>query len=102
MGAHPFVELHINLASHLKNIIQDDFSAQSSQNSLETIEDFLDDQKPFHEVLRLLSLYSIVNGGIKQKQLDQLKRYIMQSYGYEHMLTLCNLEKCGLLRYQSQ
>jgi hypothetical protein len=111
--AHPFVETHINLASHLKTIINDDYyraqlrieddvTAQSSQNSLETIEDFLDDQKPFDEVMRLLCLYSIVNGGIKQKQLDSLKRYIIQSYGYEHMLTLCNLEKCGLLRYQSQ
>lgn len=108
---HPLVEVHINLAHHLKSAIQDDdcrnqlrieddITAQSSQASLESIEDLLDDQKPFHEVMRLLCLYSLVNSGIKQKQLDQIKRYVVQAYGYEHMLTLCNLEKCGLLRYQ--
>mmetsp|Transcript_58470 Transcript_58470/g.163033 ORF Transcript_58470/g.163033 Transcript_58470/m.163033 type:complete len:644 (-) Transcript_58470:14-1945(-) len=109
-STHSQIETHINLAHHLKNIIQDDeyrnqlrieddITAQSSQNSLDLIEDYLDDQKPFHEVLRLLCLYSLVNNGIKQKQLDQIKRSIIQSYGYEHLLTLCNLERVGLLRY---
>lgn len=109
-SAHPLLEMHINLATHLSGVIQDeayraqlkiedDITAQSSQNILESLEDYTDDQKPLHEVLRLLCLYSLVNNGVKVKQLDQLKRYILQSYGYKHLLTLSNMEKTGLLRY---
>jgi len=109
-SAHPLLEIHINLAHDLRDAIQsedyradlrleDEITAQSSQSSLETIENFIDDQKPLHEVLRLLCLYSLVNNGVKPKQLDQLKRGIVQSYGYKHLLTLCNLEKVGMLRY---
>lgn len=109
-AAHPLLELHINLAHNLMDVIrqedfrmllklEDDIAAQSSQTSLETIEDMVDDQRPFHEVLRLLCLYSLVNNGVKAKQLDQLKRSIIQSYGYEHLLTLCNMERVGILRY---
>jgi len=108
---HPLVEVHINLAQDLRNKIQsedyrqhlkleDDITAQSSQSPLESIEDWIDDQKPFHEVMRLLCLYSLVNSGVKAKQYDQIKRSIIQSYGYEHLLTLCNMERVGILRYQ--
>merc|ERR1712050_550769 len=107
-SAHPLLEIHINLARHLREAIsteeyrshlrlEDDITL-SSQASLESIEDAIDDQKPFHDVLRLLCLYSLVNNGVKSKQLDQLKRNIIRSYGYEHLLTLCNMERVGLLR----
>merc|ERR1712060_338644 len=52
----------------------------------------MDDQRPFHEVMRLLCLFSLAN--------NRIKRYILQSYGYEHLITLNNLDKVGLLRYQ--
>ncbi|CAE8601298.1 unnamed protein product, partial [Polarella glacialis] len=77
-SAHPVVEIHINLAHDLKDAIQtedykqllkleDDITAQStaSQSCLDSIEDLMDDQKPIHEALRLLCLYSLVNNGIK-------------------------------------
>merc|ERR1711957_211032 len=110
-AAHPLLELHINLAQHLRKTIQDDdyqnhlrmedaITAQSSGNVLENIEDMIDDQQPVHEVFRLLCLYSLCNNGIKPKQLDQIKKCILQSYGYEHLLTLCNMERVGMLRYQ--
>ncbi|CAE7611900.1 Vps33a [Symbiodinium sp. CCMP2456] len=112
-SAHPLLEMHINLAHDLKDKIQsedyrqmlkleDEITAQStsSQSCLDTVEDIMDDQKPFHEALRLLCLLSLVNNGIKAKQLDQLKRTFLQSYGFEHMLTLANMERAGLLRYQ--
>merc|ERR1711865_65427 len=108
---HPLLELNINLAHHLKGRIQsdeyrsqlkveDDITAGNAQNVLESLEDWIDDQRPFHEVLRLLCLYSMVNSGIKAKQLDQLKKNIVQAYGFEHLLTLCNAEKVGMLGYQ--
>eukprot|EP00927_Polykrikos_kofoidii_P066893 TRINITY_DN62452_c0_g1_i1.p1 TRINITY_DN62452_c0_g1~~TRINITY_DN62452_c0_g1_i1.p1 ORF type:complete len:688 (+),score=96.20 TRINITY_DN62452_c0_g1_i1:109-2064(+) len=109
-SAHPLLEIHINLASHLKSVIQnedyrsqlrieDDITTQSTQTTLETLEDFMDDLKPIHETLRLLCLHSLVNNGIKPKQLDVLKKLIVQTYGYEHLLTLCNLDRVGMLRY---
>eukprot|EP00929_Paragymnodinium_shiwhaense_P067751 TRINITY_DN34067_c0_g1_i1.p1 TRINITY_DN34067_c0_g1~~TRINITY_DN34067_c0_g1_i1.p1 ORF type:complete len:672 (+),score=205.90 TRINITY_DN34067_c0_g1_i1:80-2017(+) len=110
-SVHGSLEQHINLARHLKGLIhddafrfqlqmEDDITSQASQLPLESLEDLLDDQKPIHEVLRLLCLHSVVNNGMKAKQLDQIKKVIVQAYGYEHLLTLCNLEKVGLLRYQ--
>jgi len=111
-SAHPLLELHINLAQSVRDAIQtddyrqhlkfeDEITAQTAQTSLlECIEDWIDDLKPFHEVMRLLCLHSLVNNGIKKKDLDQTKKVILQAYGYEHLLTLCNLEKVGLLRYQ--
>lgn len=110
-SAHPLLELHINLAHHLKSAIQsesyrtqlkveDDITAGNAQHTLETLEELIDDQKPIHQVLRLLCLYSFVNSGVRPKNLDQLKRSIVQAYGFEHLLTLCNAERLGLLRYQ--
>lgn len=109
-SVHPLLEIHINLARHLKTVIsaeeyrshlriEDDITAQNSQCSLEAIEDFIDDQKPWYEIFRLLSLCSLVNNGIKPKQLDSLKKGIIQAFGYEHVLTLSNMEKVGVLRY---
>jgi len=108
---HPLLEIHINLAHDLRDAIQsegyrndlrleDEITAQSSQSCLEVLENYIDDQKPFHEVLRLLCLYSLVNNGVKAKQLDVLKKGVVQSYGYKHLMTLCNLERVGMLNYQ--
>ncbi|XP_075680872.1 vacuolar protein sorting-associated protein 33A [Dermatophagoides pteronyssinus] len=49
-------------------------------------------------VLRLILLQTICANGLKQKTLDYYKREIVQTYGYQHLLTLNALEKCGLLR----
>jgi len=109
-SAHPLLEIHINMAHEVRNAIQrdayladlrleDEITAQSSSSCLEALENAIDDQKPFHEVLRLLCLYSVVNNGVRAKQLDDLKRGIVRSYGYGHVLTLCNMEKVGMLNY---
>uniref|UniRef100_A0A7S1Q1K1 Sec1-like protein n=1 Tax=Alexandrium catenella TaxID=2925 RepID=A0A7S1Q1K1_ALECA len=105
------VGTHVNLACDVSTVIQskeyqmdlrleDEITAQSSQSCLEVLETYIDDQKPFHEVMRLLCLYSLVNNGVKAKQLDTLKKGVMQSYGYKHLLTLCNMERVGMLNYQ--
>jgi len=52
---------------------------------------------PLHTVLRLLCLESCLTNGIRQRELDSFKRHILHAYGYQHLLTLCNLEKAGLL-----
>lgn len=65
------------------------------------IEDCIAQKHPLIKVLRLVCLQSVCNSGLKQKVLDYYKREILQTYGYEHILTLHNLEKAGLLKAQT-
>ncbi|XP_051017460.1 vacuolar protein sorting-associated protein 33A [Acomys russatus] len=65
------------------------------------IEDCIAQKHPLIKVLRLVCLQSVCNSGLKQKVLDYYKREVLQTYGYEHILTLNNLEKAGLLKAQT-
>ncbi|XP_005403153.1 PREDICTED: vacuolar protein sorting-associated protein 33A isoform X2 [Chinchilla lanigera] len=65
------------------------------------IEDCIAQKHPLIKVLRLVCLQSVCNSGLKQKVLDYYKREVLQTYGYEHILTLHNLEKAGLLKPQT-
>lgn len=47
-----------------------------------------------------MCLQSVINCGLKQKVLEFYKREIVNTYGFEHVLTLENLEKAGLLTLQ--
>uniref|UniRef100_A0A3Q2I0U0 VPS33A core subunit of CORVET and HOPS complexes n=1 Tax=Equus caballus TaxID=9796 RepID=A0A3Q2I0U0_HORSE len=64
------------------------------------VEECIAQKHPLIKVLRLVCLQSVCNSGLKQKVLDYYKREILQTYGYEHILTLHNLEKAGLLKPQ--
>lgn len=55
----------------------------------------------FVQVLRLICLQCVTGSGLKPKVLEYYKRELVQVYGMRSWLTLCNLEKCGLLRPQS-
>lgn len=50
-----------------------------------------------NRILRLLCLYSLVYAGVPGKQLDLLRKAILEVYGFEVLPTLLNLEKIGLL-----
>ncbi|GCB64520.1 hypothetical protein scyTo_0007550 [Scyliorhinus torazame] len=65
------------------------------------IEDSIAQKEPLIKILRLVCMQSVCNNGLKQKVLDYYKREILQTYGYEHILTLNNLEKAGLLKPQT-
>ncbi|KFA51465.1 hypothetical protein S40293_06736 [Stachybotrys chartarum IBT 40293] len=65
------------------------------------IEELVARDVPLREVLRLLCLYSCISGGVKPKEFDQFKRLIFQGYGYQHVLTLDNLEKLQLFLSRS-
>uniref|UniRef100_A0A6A7FXZ5 Vacuolar protein sorting-associated protein 33A-like n=2 Tax=Hirondellea gigas TaxID=1518452 RepID=A0A6A7FXZ5_9CRUS len=64
------------------------------------IEECLGRSAPLFTVLRLMCLQSVINNGLKTKVLEYYKREVVQTYGYEHMLTLDNLNKAGLLTAQ--
>eukprot|EP00842_Homolaphlyctis_polyrhiza_P003519 jgi/Hompol1/4168/HPOL_006957-RA len=72
----------------------------ASGNELESIEDMINRQAPIATVLRVLCLYCLVSSGIKPKYFDTLRRSIVQTYGYAHILTLQHLQQAGLLFVQ--
>jgi hypothetical protein len=47
-------------------------------NQENSIRDLINQGVPLRTILRLLCLYSIVSGGIKQKPLEEFKRDILQ------------------------
>eukprot|EP01017_Pseudomicrothorax_dubius_P028117 TRINITY_DN3320_c0_g1_i12.p1 TRINITY_DN3320_c0_g1~~TRINITY_DN3320_c0_g1_i12.p1 ORF type:complete len:230 (-),score=63.40 TRINITY_DN3320_c0_g1_i12:35-724(-) len=65
--------------------------------SLDFIEMMIAKQAPLTKVLRLLCLQCLIDNGLKQKSFDYFRREILHTYGFEHLVTLKNLEKSGLL-----
>ncbi|KAG8880918.1 hypothetical protein FRB98_004678 [Tulasnella sp. 332] len=61
------------------------------------IEELVAQQAPVQQVLRLLCLASITCGGIKLKQLESIKREILQTYGYDLLPLLLSLASLSLL-----
>lgn len=59
----------------------------------DAIEELIARDTSLPEVLRLLCIYSCISGGIKPKEYDQFRRLILEGYGYQHLLTLQNLER---------
>lgn len=103
---------HINLAEVLKRttdsrefrdywqIERGILESEEESTTLEFIEDLISadlERVEFFHVLRLLCLQSICNSGIRRNY-DALKRQIVQTYGYEHIFTLYNIERAGFLK----
>ena len=73
---------------------------EDEKASVEYIEESIDRQNTLVQVLRTLCLMSLINGGLKTKFFEKVRREIAQSYGVQALLTLNNLEKVGLLKKQ--
>jgi hypothetical protein len=103
------LNVHTSLAQEIMKFTQSDLFGRSlevQQNLLagadptsmhENIEELIARGVPIKTVLRLLCLESSLNNGIRSRDLESFKRQIQQAYGYQHILTLANLEKMGLL-----
>lgn len=104
------ISLHINLAQLIKrqsesmefrDLWQFERGILEGDTSLEEIEDLICGDVArceLYRILRMLCLQSVTNGGIRAAKLDPVRRLIIQTYGYEHMYTMLNLEKAGLIR----
>lgn len=111
---HQRLRIHTNIVEVLLNYTRDiDFHTQleAEQNmladgnvemSLQYIEDCIYKQEPIVKVLRLLCLYSLTNGGLKEKQYAFFVKEIVQSYGYVFYFALENLSYLGMLRKQDR
>lgn len=65
---------------------------------LEHVSTLIEQQAPKELVLRLLCLQCAIEGGMKQKTLDGVRRELLQAYGFNELaLPLFQLERCGLL-----
>ena len=66
------------------------------------VDDYIDGliskNTPVHIPLRLLCLQSVCSGGLKAKRLDQVRRDIIQQYGFHLLRGLDSLGRLGLLR----
>ena len=65
----------------------------------EAIEDELAKKGDLYNIIRILSLYSLINGGIKYKIYDSMRRDIINIYGFQELFFLNNLEKLKILKY---
>ncbi|EJD03752.1 Sec1-like protein [Fomitiporia mediterranea MF3/22] len=72
-------------------IQQNLLSSYEISTQISAIEDLIAQGESIQMVLRLLCLASIVNGGIKNKVLENLKREILQAYGYEYLPLILSL-----------
>ncbi|KAK3942698.1 Sec1-like protein [Diplogelasinospora grovesii] len=82
--------------------VQQNLAAGADPSSqFEAIEELIARDAPLPQVLRLLCIYSCISGGIKTKELDHFRRLILQGYGYQHLLTLHNLEKLQMFLSRS-
>ncbi|KAK5172224.1 Vacuolar protein-sorting-associated protein 33 [Saxophila tyrrhenica] len=103
------LKIHTSLAEELMKVTRSELFNQMlevQQNLLagsdpsathENIEELIARDVPFKTVLRLLCLESCLSNGIRSRDLENFKRQILQAYGFQHVLTLANLEKMGLL-----
>lgn len=109
----PEMTRHVNLAQHLSTFTtrpaflqrlsmeQSLVEGRNADTVYEYVEELVQKQEPPLEgVLRLLCLLSLTGGGLPKKQFDQIRREVLHSYGFEHLITLENLEKAGLLKKQ--
>ena len=101
----------INLADHIsksKKIPREQLFLFYEQSLLlgetpstffEAIDDELAKKGDLYNIIRILSIYSLINGGIKYKIFDSLRKDIINIYGFQELFFLNNLEKLKILKY---
>ena len=77
-------------------------SGDTSTSFYEFIEDELAKKIDEYKILRMLCLESLMHGGIKTKLYEQIKKDIINIYGFQEIFLLQNLEKLNILKnYES-
>jgi len=105
---HMKLTLHINIASDLgkktnkfmpwkrqMRIESELLEGTSTEDPEQYVTELCGRGASFSRVMRLMCLTSLCKGGLRSY--DLLKREILQTFGYHHMLTLQKMEKAGLL-----
>ncbi|THG99874.1 hypothetical protein EW026_g2569 [Hermanssonia centrifuga] len=72
-------------------IQQNLLASYDTNGQISAIEELIAEGADLQVVLRLLCLASIITGGIKAKTLENIKREILQTYGYNYLPLLLSL-----------
>jgi hypothetical protein len=106
-ASHTYLQTHINLSTQISlmtkskqfDLFMDVEKNMLLQQDTQMCEDYLEDciakMEKLPKVLRLLCLLSLTHG-IKAKKFDFFRREIVQTYGFETLFTLNNLERLGM------
>ncbi|KAG8913148.1 hypothetical protein FRC01_004711, partial [Tulasnella sp. 417] len=101
--------LHMDLSEKIASFTQTEIFSKSLEiqhyllesyeptAQVSAIEELISQEAPLQLVLRLLCLASLTNGGIKAKTLENIKREILQTYGYSYLPLLLVLTSLSLL-----
>jgi hypothetical protein len=106
----PSLTNQINLADYISkkqklpreklylNYEQNLLTGQSPPSFYEFIEDELSKKSEEYKILRMICLDSLIHGGIKNKLYEQIKKDIINIYGFQEIFLLNNLEKMNILK----
>lgn len=98
--------LHTSLLERLGGAMQTPmFSARQKLEAemldedvtMEDLYSYLYKGEELHSVLRLLSMYSLIFGGIPKKDYDVLRKDILNTFGYDQINTLHALQKSNIM-----
>ena len=101
---------HINIADYIsknQKIPNQKFYLNNERSLLmgyvpNSIYEFIDDeigkQSEEYKILRFICLFSLLNGGIKNKFYEQIKKDFLNIYGFQEFFLWSNLEKIGILK----
>jgi vacuolar protein sorting-associated protein 33A len=107
---HRLIGIHTNVATEISKVTQSsefrkrivmehNIIQQTNEGDvLKYLEDLICRKEKFEVVVRLLCLFSLINGGVREKELGNIKENMMLVYGIPHVIsTFFLLERCGLL-----
>ena len=101
---------HINIAEVLKTrtdskAFRDQWQGERGMLEGESFLDAIEEMvyadvmgTELYRILRLLCMQSLTAGGIRANRYDVIRKAIGQNYGLQHLFTLSNLERAGLIR----
>jgi len=108
--AHDLLRIHTNITNKVLSVTRDltfretleceqnMLTLSDSEKAMNYIEECINKQAPFSKVFRLLCLYSLTHNGIGDKYFNQLRRDLLQNYGYECLFFMENLMKLGMFK----
>lgn len=76
---------------------QEILAGDLSQKIEEVVSSWVLDKQPLEKIYRILAIYSLVNQGIEDKVYFEIRKDIVESYGFEQLTTFNLLLKKGLI-----
>ena len=82
---------------HFFAVEQEILAGDLSEKIEDVVSSWVLDRQPLEKIYRILAIYSLVNLGLEDKVYSEIRKDIIESYGYEQVTTLNLLLKKGLI-----